>query len=173
MEVLSRHKARQGTAEECAGRAEFPGIAEPSRGDRLDLARAGLLIGNILARHRGFRHLVLAIGVCTATAAQRMPSTTNQNGALDAKECRRSCYCASGSLCLWWCPRCGPIEHVDKELDRRVGWSIVGLPEGCGVPHATSRGGLWRAPDRSGGVIQFHHVPHALPRGTCERCAVN
>jgi multidrug efflux pump subunit AcrA (membrane-fusion protein) len=40
MEVLARHEARQIATKERAGRAEFPGIAEPSRGDRFDLTRA-------------------------------------------------------------------------------------------------------------------------------------
>ena len=63
MEVLARHEARQIATKERAGSAEFPGIAEPSRGDRLDLARARFFVRNVLARHRGLRHLVLAIGV--------------------------------------------------------------------------------------------------------------
>src|SRR6266851_771706 len=63
MEVLARHKARQTATKEGAGRAEFLGIAEPSRGDRFDLTRAGFLVGDIFARHRGLRHLVLAVGV--------------------------------------------------------------------------------------------------------------
>src|SRR5882724_10050332 len=63
MEVLARHEARQVATKERAGRAEFLGIAEPSCGDRLDLAQPRFFIGNILARHRGLRHLVLAIGV--------------------------------------------------------------------------------------------------------------
>src|SRR5882757_8284526 len=63
MEVLARHEACQVATKERAGRAEFLGIAEPSCGDRLDLARARFFVRNVLARHRGLRHLVLAIRV--------------------------------------------------------------------------------------------------------------
>ena len=63
MEVLARRKACQCAAQERTSRAEFLGIAEPSRGDRFDLARTRFLVGNILARHRGLGHLMLAIGV--------------------------------------------------------------------------------------------------------------
>src|SRR5450755_3005 len=65
MEVLARHEARQGAAEESTGRAEFPGVAESLGGNCLDLTRPRFLIRNIFARHRSLDHLVLTIGVET------------------------------------------------------------------------------------------------------------